>query len=300
MKYSPELVMKNLEEFGFVFTSTHQQSEGEYASSDAEWNYNDVPHLNHVHGQADAVQGVIENDFTSSIFIQKIGPLSFPMTVAICSTSRSENFYFTSFCFYVLLVRTKWSTENNYTTVITDYFLGSKRILKFSHKFIHKLLANNYRLLMEGDIPMRSRRGVLRSRNYRFDGDAKGNGFLESVNLARCGVVPPEEMPVFQWHSLISEIQQGTTLVGSNDNSGVRLVRKKDLLEVFPRICMHAGASLDDANFGDGCVICPWHGKSIAPIMKNDLTKDREVHESNGIKVEVTYPDIFITGVYKS
>ena len=300
MKSSAESMIKGLEDFGFVFTSSQQLSEGEYLSADVEWNYNDVPHLHEVHELAEAVQGAVEDDYATAILIQKVGFLSFPLTLFNCATSRSENFYFTSLGFFVLLIRTKWSTENQTTTVVTTYFLGSSKVLKLSHKLIHRLLAKNYRTLMSKDLAMRSRRGNLRSRKYSFSGDLTGNGFLESLNLAKFGVIAPADLNLFSWECSMRNIEQGTTFVGSNDNSGVRLVRQDDLLKVFPRICMHAGASLDKTEFEGSCIVCPWHGKLIKPIFAIDLSKDPEAYESNGIRVEIKNSIVFISGLYKS
>ena len=300
MKYSVESVVKGLTELNYVFTSSNQQSDGEYSLSDVEWNYNDVPHLGEVHELAEAVQCVVEDNHTTSILIQKLGPFRFPIIVNIYSLSATENFYFTAFGPFVLLVKTSWTTENNRTIVVTRYFLGSSKFLKLSHKLIHLVVARNYRFLMEADLPMRERRGYLRSRKYSFVGDLKGNSFLDSLNLFREGVIPPSDQSPVYWQSNINAIALGTTLVGTDDNCGFRLVRIANILEIFPRICMHAGASLDYAKLKDGCVLCPWHGKSIAPILKVDLTKDLEVHESNGVKVKLSYPNVFISGLYKN
>ena len=300
MKYSAESVVKGLTALNYVFTSSSQQSVGEYSSSDVEWNYNDVPHLSEVHELAEAVQCAVEDNYATSILIQKIGPFRFPIIVNIYSLSPSENFYFTALGPYVLLVKTSWTSENQRTTIVTRYFLGSTKFLKLSHKLVHMVLAKNYRILMEADLPMRHRRGYLRSRKYSFTGDLTGNSFLESLNLHREGVISPIDQTAVFWQSDINAIVPGTTLIGADDNCGFRLVRDADVLEIFPRICMHAGASLDYAKLKDGCVLCPWHGKSIAPIVKVDLTKDLEVHESNGIKVELSYPNVLISGLYKS
>ena len=293
-------MISGLQELGFVFTSTQQITEGEYLSSDVEWNYNDLPHLCEVHDLAERVEGVIAEDYAASILVQKVGPFELPMSLFNYAISRSENFYFTSFGPYVLLVQTKWTTKDQTTKVVTTYFLGSKKILKISHKLVHSLLAKNYRNLMKDDIPMRSRRGSLRFRGYTFTGDSSGNGFLELFNLAKCGVVAPTDLNSFTWECLISAVEQGTTLAGSNDNSGVRLQREDDLLTVFPRICMHAGASLDLAKIDGSCIKCPWHGRLIKPIFTVNLADDTKIYESKGLRVEVKNSMLFVSGLFNS
>lgn len=297
MKFSAESMMKQMEENGFVFSSMQQMSSGKYLSFDAEWNYTDMPHLHEIHELTEAVQGAIEDDYVASVLVQKLGPFTVPLIIFTCAISRFENFHFSSFGPYVVLIRTKWSTETNCTTVFTDYFLGSKRLLKWSHHYVHKLLEKNYRTLMAKDIPMRMRRGQLRSKNYGFVGDAIGYGFLDSMNLVKCGVVIPNDLAPFSWVSQINAISQGTTLVGSSDSSGVRLVRQNDVLQVFPRICLHAGASLDFAKIESSCVACPWHGKLIKPIITISLAEGARSCESKGIKIEVKDSIVLVTGV---
>ena len=299
MKFSAESMMRQMEENGFVFSSTQQMSKGKYLSFDAEWNYKDMPHLHEIHELTEAVQGAIEDDYVASVLIQKVGPFTVPLTMFTCAISRFENFHFSSFGPYVVLIRTKWSTEINCTTVFTDYFLGSKRFLKWSHHYVHRLLAQNYRVLMAKDVPMRMRRGQLRSKNYGFVGDAIGYGFLDSMNLVKFGVVNPYDLAPCSWSSPIDAISQGTTLVGSSDSSGVRLVRQNDVLQVFPRICMHAGASLDLARIENSCVACPWHGKLIRPIITISLAEGARSCESKGIKIEIKDSIVFVTGAYE-
>ena len=299
MKYSVDSMIAGLTEFRFVFTSAEHQSSGEYLSPDAEWNYNDVPHLHEVHELAEAVQGAIADDYAASIFIQKIGPFRFPMTVFIGNISRFENIYFTTLGPFILLIRTNWTTVGIRTTVVTKYCLGSGKWLKWTHKFVYKILASNYGVLMSADIPMRTRRGELRSRKYSFKGDTDGYGFDSSVKINSLGVEAPSELKEFEWQSEISQIGVGTTLIGADDNSGVQLIRQDNLIRVFPRICMHAGASLDFRKIENSCIKCPWHGKLIKPILTIDLNEHSKIYESDGIKIEVKSPMVFVRGIYK-
>lgn len=134
---------------------------------------------------------------------------------------------------------------------------------------------------------MRVRRGELRSRGYIFLNDESGYGFLETINLQVLGVKVPTTLPIFRWEIEVSDVPQGTTFVGENDSRGIRIIREEDQLQVFPRICLHAGALLDDAKIEDNCVRCPWHGKKIKPIFDFNLDGGTKSYESSGIKMTI-------------
>lgn len=299
MNNSINHIKKSLEELGVVFTAGERSTQGEYSSSDVEWNYNDVPHLNEVHQLANAVQGAISDNDSVSIYLQKIGPLRFPMSVFISSISRFENCYFTTLGPFILLIQTKWSSVESKTLVVTRYWLGSGKMLKWTHKTLFKFIYANYENLMSGDVPMRSRRGELRSRGYLFGGDFDGYSFSSSMKLNSRDVRVPELLERFEWRSAISEVNFGSTLIGADDNSGVRLDRHENIIRVFPRICMHAGARLDFGESIGSCIKCPWHGNLIKPIFVIDLNIWPETYVSNGISVEVQKLNISIAGRYE-
>ncbi len=140
---------------------------------------------------------------------------------------------------------------------------------------------------MNVDVPMRVRRGELRSRGYIFLNDESGYGFLETINLQVLGVKVPTTLLDFKVEMEISDLPQGTTLLGENDSRGIRIIREENQFRVFPRICLHAGALLDDAKIEDNCVRCPWHGKRIKPIFDFNLDSQTKSYESSGIKLTI-------------
>ena len=164
------------------------------------------------------------------------------------------------------------------------------------HGIVHKVLARNYKVLMEADTPMRLRRGALRARGYKFAGDETGHGFIETINLQTVGVVPPPSAQPFSWVSELEQLPQGSTFVGTDDVGGVRVVRQQDKVLVFPRVCLHAGASLDDAKIEGDCIICPWHGRRIGPLA-NVVVGDVETEfNASGISVQLDHDTVKISG----
>lgn len=297
MNFSVDSMLSGLAEQGINFTSSEQRTTGEYDSADAEWNYKDVPHLKEAHENAEAINGVLSKSSASSIVIQKVGPIRIPLSVCVYTTGPNSTSYFTSFGPFVLVVSSSWKTLLTSTTVVTRYHLGSPKFLKPLHFFIHKILERNYKILMKVDIPMRIRRGELRSRGYIFLNDESGYGFQETINLQVTGVKVPSMLPDFKLEMEISDVLQGTTLLGANDSRGIRIIREENQFRVFPRICLHAGALLDDAKVEDNCVRCPWHGKRIKPIFEFNLDGQTNSYESSGIRMIIEKQVLKVEGL---
>lgn len=282
---------------GLVFSSSQQSLTGRYAPADAEWNYKDVPHLKEIHNQVEGIPGAITHEYWVGFFMQKIGPVKVPITVFNYGADPLSNVYFGAIGPFALIISTNWQDNgNSTTTVVTQYNLGSARYLRWMHGIVHKVLARNYKVLMEADTPMRLRRGALRARGYKFAGDETGHGFIETINLQTVGVVPPPSAQPFSWVSELEQLPQGSTFVGTDDVGGVRVVRQQDKVLVFPRVCLHAGASLDDAKIEGDCIICPWHGRRIGPLA-NVVVGDVETEfNASGISVQLDHDTVKISG----
>ena len=297
MYRSVNSMIQGLRAEGMVFSSSEQSNTGRYAPADAEWNYKDVPHLKEIHSQVEGIPGAITHDYWVGFFLQKIGPVQVPVTVFNYGADPLSNVYFGAIGPFALIISTNWQDNGNSTTkVVTQYNLGSARYLRWMHAIVHRVLARNYKVLMEADIPMRLRRGTLRARGYKFAGDDTGTGFIETINLQTVGVVAPLSTQSFSWVSELEKLPQGSTFVGTDDVGGVRVVRQQDKVLVFPRVCLHAGALLDDAKIEGDCIICPWHGRRIGPLA-NVVVGDVETEfNASGISVQLDHDTVKISG----
>lgn len=288
MYRSVNSMVQGLSAEGMVFTTSQQSLTGRYAPADAEWNYRDVPHLKEIHKLVEGVPGAITHEYWVGFFMQKIGPLKLPITVFNFGADRLSNVYFGAIGPFAVIIESNWQDNgNSTTTVVTQYNLGSARYFRWMHAIVHKVLARNYKVLMDADTPMRLRRGELRSRGYKFIGDEDGNGFLETINLQTVGVVSPSSVQPLSWVSEADKLPQGSTYVGTDDVAGVRIVREQDNVMIFPRVCLHAGASLDDAKVDGDCIVCPWHGKRIQPLAVLVNAKPVSTDNSRGVAVRV-------------
>ena len=295
---SANSMIQGLSAEGMVFSSSEQSHTGQYAPADAEWNYKDVPHLKEIHNQVEGIPGAITSEYWVGFFLQKIGPVQVPITVFNYGADPLSNVYFGAIGPFALIISTNWQDNGNLTTtVVTQYNLGSARYLRWMHGIVHKVLARNYKVLMDADTPMRLRRGELRARGYKFAGDETGHGFIETINLQTVGVVPPSSTQPFSWVSELEQLPQGSAYVGADDVGGVRVVRQQDKVLVFPRVCLHAGASLDDAKIDGDCIVCPWHGKRIQPLAKLVDAKLMTTDQMRGVSVRVENRKLTIDGL---
>ena len=274
-------IRESLETLGLQSTVSEKSTTGIYAPSDADWNYKDIPHLAEVHHQVDGVLIEAGDQHLSSIFLQRIGPVSIPMVVFIGATSHPGITYFGAAGPFVLMISTTWMSEQvGSTQVTTRYEVFSKKLFRPFHPLIHRLLSRNYEVLMAADLPMREQRGFLRSRGYRFRGDTDGYQFRDSVNIHIRNLVAPESLRSVEISIDISGVPQGLSRHGGDAEDGIILNRQGEQVSLFPLICDHEGANLGCAPVSNRGLKCPWHGRNVRPLANVDLfSKTSEVFD---------------------
>jgi nitrite reductase/ring-hydroxylating ferredoxin subunit len=281
-----------------VFRSASVRQEGEYAVQDADWNYKDVPHLNIVHRSVvRAVIADVTEDHLTSINFQQLFGARLPITLFNYSVTPTTQVYFTTFFLWVLVVETTLEDlGDGRTRVDTTFYVGSSRPFMALFPLISRLLTRNNRLLMQGDIPMRERRGQLRTRGFRFAGDEKGHGFESTMPLWPTHVIaPPSEPTTLVIDDVVERTRVCPYLAGTDDHLGVRVEQSRGQLLVLPRICMHEGACLDQSPCENGGNLrCPWHGKRIEPLASFPLTSASQ-QQSSGAGFTMLLDDTTLT-----
>lgn len=268
-----ELIAR-LSRLGLTFRTVTVQTEGDYQVEDADWNFKDVPHLNHVHGLADNVNGLTDRDAVASVTLQRVLGVPLPLVLSHYENAPDcQTHLFTLFTYVVVTEITFEALTPTRTRVVTTYAVGSSRFWMRLFPLVRRLLERNYRTLMSEDLPMRERKGRLRSWGYSFRGDGRRREFTESLDIERDHVIPPPRGPVLELQRIdVSSLAEGVPrLVGRSDHLGLRIERAGGELRVFPRMCSHEGAELDGVA-ADRCGLrCPWHGRRVAPIGVIDL-----------------------------
>ncbi len=257
-----------------AFTIT---SQGFFTKEDVDWNYKDVPHLDHVHPNIHPVLGIVEDDKNIFINLQRVFGVRLPLSVVSYHPATEPETSFTTWLFYVLIVSVR-SVQVDAETCRTEtrYSVVGPRLLAWTLPLLRWLIKRNYRGLMKDDIPMRSRRVELRRRGYRFRRQGDRYSFLDSLDVARSNVIPPAGAAPFDaiGVELDRELPSGgELLLGDDGHLGLRLLRQGDHILAFPRLCQHQGASLDHQICTDKRLKCPWHGRVIAPLAELNLAQ---------------------------
>ncbi len=270
MKRSKDQLIAQLKNEGLTFKDFTLVHEGDYAVSDADWNYKDVPHLHFVHELVEAVIAVVEDDKIATLNMQKVFGLTLPLAVFNYESGPASQTYYTSWFFWALIVETSYEALGpNRTRVRTSYSIGSSRFFSLFFPLIRWTITRNYENLMSQDIPMRLRRGQLRSWGYSFFKDSPKYGFEKTIDLTPANVQAPASGVPFEPREIVLERELpegGELMVGRDDHMGLRLVRRKGSIQVFPRMCPHEGASLDELPCLDQKVKCRWHGRVFGPL----------------------------------
>jgi hypothetical protein len=238
---------------------------------DVEFNYKDLAHLKVVHNTFDIFYSHIGDDVQSCVVMQKLFGLNFPLTHMALQLGKNHLFFHDSFL--NILLTSEVITEalsDHHVRVKTIYGIGApKLLLPLIFPVLKRLLTRNYHILMEGDAPMRNRRGELRRWGVRLP--KTSYSFPETLDIRPQHVFSSDKVEVPEPASIVlSSVPTDVPLmIGRSDHYGVQIVRRVDAIEIFPRMCPHEGACLDQKTFkGQGAISCGWHGRRIGPVLR--------------------------------
>ena len=241
---------------------------------DVVFNYKDLAHLKVVHNTFDIFYSHIGDDVQSCVVMQKLFGMNFPLTHIALQLDKNRLFFHDSFL-NILLTSEVVSEPlpNHRVNVRTTYGIGApKWLLPLVYPILKRLLTRNFHTLMEGDAPMRSRRGELRRWGLRLPKTTYT--FQETLDVRARNVFPGEkaEMPEPASIQLSSIPVDAPLLFGRSDHYGLQIIRRDDAIEAFPRLCPHEGSCLDQKSLkGERSISCGWHGRRFGPIFKMPL-----------------------------
>jgi hypothetical protein len=273
-----EQMIARLKGLGYKFRSFELISSGQYEIDDADWNYKDVPHLDFIHPLVDSCPAVIADEHVSTIFLQKVFGMKLPMVLYNYESGKDEQTYFSAFMAFVLIICTKYDHGSGVTTVTTKYNIGGPSILlALAFPIIRYALSKNYTNLMDGDTPMRLRRGELRAMGARFKKPGNSYSFRKTMLVTEVNCTFDESLFSKEESERVDQVvkHEGDTaarfLTGRSDAWGLRVEIRDGLALVYPRLCEHEGACLDSAMADQMALRCPWHNKRINPIWEGPV-----------------------------
>lgn len=278
------------------FTEFQLSSTGTYHPKDADFNYKDIPHLNIVHPYAKQILVDVGSEHYTAMHFQKVLFFRFPFILFNFSQPSSQTAIF-SFLFYTIKVRNIWTVFKNKTKVETKYTIFSPKYLKFTHFILKKLISKNYNILMNDDIPIRLRRGHLRTNGYSFKHDNIKNLFYsDTLNLENNNLILPKNTNEKIILDLNKINDKKTKFYGDNGLKGLRVEKSNNKIFLYLRACPHEGACLDTAKMRGNTLICPWHGRLQKPIFTFDcLTKKIKRFTKNNYNLKLINNNLILT-----
>ena len=266
-----QLITKMTNE-GYCNTEFILESAGEYTPFDSDWNYKDVPHLNIVHKNVSCIQAIVDDNFVGSINFLKIPfiGLTIPLIFVNYEVSDIEQIYFSSFGPFMILVKTSAIKDGEFTIVKSYFTILSRKIFKFLHGFIKKMVVKNNEILMSEDIPMRDRRQVLRKTGHDFYNPYKTYSFKFTEEIYRANVYNNQESYVDITYEQILESKDGDIIGNSCGILSFFVKVDKNSKSIWPTTCPHEGAKMDKQCIVKSRILCPWHHRRIDRILDFD------------------------------
>ena len=254
-----------------------------FTPDDVDWNFKDNLHMDHVHSGFTGHTVNFTDSTVSHIFIQKLLGFKFPVVVYQYDSGNDELTYVSTFLSFVLITNTKSIQFENKTEVKTTYNIGaSKILLNLFFPLIKYSLTKNYKLLMTEDGVMRNRRGELRRWGAEFIKYQDRYTFLETMEIGKSKCKFKDSLfnsKIASRYEIKKKYSDGSIkefVSGQSDVWGLRGLIENNNIKIYPRLCDHEGANLDEAKFQNTRIVCPWHNKKINPIHSQEI-EDKKI-----------------------
>ena len=307
MKKNADQIVESLKQKNKYFKSFKLNTSGEFDIDDADWNYKDLVHTKFVHDTLSPNIFSMDDYQIVQTITQKIYFFNITyMMVQYDSGPRHET-YFASIAPFFLVIESEFIKKSKLITdVVTTYNIGSNKVfLAIFFPFIKWSITRSYKKLMVGDMEMRLRKGELRKLGVSFIKKKERYTFRETLNLNQKNCVYKISIFNSSRSSKVLVTKKNGPIVkefltGTSDPWGLRGVISNNKLSLYPRMCDHEGACLDNVIPIKNIVSCPWHGKKIKPINENSIIENNKFNLSynkknycfnfnnNSIKLTVT------------
>ena len=278
---SSKNLLKYLKKSDLDFKSFQLISSGEFNPEDVDWNFKDTLHPEFVHELFSSIP-LYQTDY-SIVTINSLKILFFHTKYIgfQFDSGPNEMTYITKIGPFFIVVNTEfYMNDESKTDVITTYRVFSNKLfLIIFFPLVKWAITRNYNNLMEDDMHMRERKGELRKLGISFVKKNERYTFSETSKLDKknCVYVPSifnrsRSSKVLITKKINSSVVE--FLTGISDPWGLRGVIDNNKLSLYPRMCDHEGACLDNAILKNNIISCPWHGKKVKAIHQENVTKN--------------------------
>lgn len=287
MKYkgtSTEILMKQFEKSGYTFLSKSYEKIHGCLATDLDFNYKDVPHLQHVHKDFYCYFHSISDKSIVVSRFTKVLKMKVPITLSSWEPRENEHAsLFNLFGFVVITLAKFENIGENESKLITTYNVShqSKLMLKIIGPIVHYLLKRSYYQILAEDTEIRERRGELRKNGFDFKKSYEGTyRYSETLDIEKKNVFLKEKNKKVSIKTKINNIVE----INTGDLRGVYILKKNDLYYLHNSTCSHEGANLKNCLQSNNMIKCPWHGKLIKPLKVFNKEENFSI-ESNGFSL---------------
>ena len=287
MKYkgtSTEILMKQFEKSGYTFLSKSYEKIHGCLATDLDFNYKDVPHLQHVHKDFYCYFHSISDKSIVVSRFTKVLKMKVPITLSSWEPRENEHAsLFNLFGFVVITLAKFENIGENESKLITTYNVShqSKLMLKIIGPIVHYLLKRSYYQILAEDTEIRERRGELRKNGFDFKKSYEGTyRYSETLDIEKKNVFLKEKNKKVSIKTKINNIVE----INTGDLRGVYILKKNDLYYLHNSTCSHEGANLKNCLQSNNMIKCPWHGKLIKPLKVFNKKENFSI-ESNGFSL---------------
>ncbi len=287
-------IVHDLEAQGLRFRTFSIVHESEHALADWDWNQRDLLHVPFVHGGFRLTHATVDADVASVVYLQRVLGLRVPVAATFFhpDPARPLRIYTATLGPFALVVEADLERTPTGTRVETTYSVGAPGISRALLPLAERFLRMNYARIDREDHALRSRRRELRQWGYGFVEDH--GSYSRSLDLGVRNVAAPPHAE----SAMRVQLGRGPrdVFVGRSDHLGLRVIVRPDGSAcVYPRMCMHEGASLDACEERRGTLRCPWHGRTIAPLATFDTRDSTRVRETSHHRLELVGDELSIT-----
>ena len=273
IKPSFEALVQKFKNHGFYFSEFMNEIEDPCPPIDAEWNLKDIVHVPFLHHHAVREFTYISNNVYSTIDFQKVMGITIPQsTLFYSNVEDNKTICHTTLFFGIILIETSFHPIGELKSrTSVRYAIGSKSILgRLLHPIIKFGIIRNWKRFNEDDRPVRKRKGVLRQKGYTFDTQSPVD-HLKTIDVSKNGIFILKEenkthQPKERRKLILSKNMNKNILVGEDDHLGLQIKITSKVIRIFPRLCPHQGASLDNCESNVSSITCPWHGRKFTAL----------------------------------
>ena len=269
---------------GTFVTSGNLSCKAPGSVQDLEWNHMDQSHRPYIHSTyRNELRISIGENFANSL--TKWG--NWPFFINVMDVRVKEGQYYQTFTIggliYVHTVIEMDFINDDNSSLDINWHILSHWFLRPIHKYLDKKIYKLNVRLQEEDYVIRSQRALLRKYGYNFKSDPPD--YYSSNKLINNTVYPNLKYPIKINIKEFTDINALNNKKGSLYKFGEKeisfIVKKISNIEfyIWPSVCPHEGASLEDGDFCDNRVTCPWHGLNFTG---SKLSKEKNIISKYG------------------